>query len=672
MLTISRSVLADPDAAFSHEWLVTNGIGGYASSTVLGANTRRYHGLLVASFSPPLERQVVLSKVDEELLVGGQLFQLGTNEYHDGTIHPKGYLFLKSFRLDLGIPEFEYSAAGVTLIKRVWMEYGNDTVHLLYRLSGDRDVELRIRPFCVFRGYHHPGQRKGRDVFTARGDHPAVIVESEHAPYSLKLAVTPGATFQPGADWYYGYMYRAERERGFDCLEDLFTPGQFMVHVKPGQSAGLIATCEKNIPDVSIDTAFRREKKRRRALVDSEDDPLRRQLLLAADQFIVRPASGRNCERRLSPAESRPLRNPMHPASETSILAGYHWFTDWGRDTMISLPGLLLCTGRYDDARDILLRYIQWIDGGMIPNRFTDEGSVEYNTADATLWYFQALRAYIAASGDRDIIGHLFPALSEIIECHLKGTRFGIRTDASDGLLFAGRNGSQVTWMDACVDGCPVTPRVGKPVEVNALWYNALNLMASWAMQVGSSPGAYERLAEKCAVSFGRRFWYARGGYLYDVIDGPNGDDSSLRPNQILAVSLPYSPLHSTQQKQVVDAVERSLLTPYGLRSLSPDHPAYAGAYIGGPAERDAVYHQGTAWPWLLGQFADAHYRVYRDRARIASLLEPFRSHIAEAGLGSISEIFDGDFPHKPGGAIAQAWSVAEILRVSTNLRSMP
>lgn len=325
---------------------------------------------------------------------------------------------------------------------------------------------------------------------------------------------------------------------------------------------------------------------------------------------------------------------------------------------MIALPGLLLSTGRFSEARDILLRYAEWADGGMIPNRFTDEGAVEYNTADATLWFFHALDSYVKASGDGEIIERLLPRLVEIMDWHFRGTRFGIRAD-SDGLLFAGREGSQVAWMDACAGGCPVTPRTGEPVEVNALWYNALCLMSYW-----THSDVYVDAAKLCKLSFRRKF-VNKAGYLYDVIDTPNVNDASLRPNQIMAVSLPHSPLTPKQQKSVVDIVQAKLLTPYGLRTLSPDDPSYAGHYRGGPEERDRKYHQGTAWPWLLGQFADAHYRVYGDKSFIAGLLTPFRKHLKQVGIGSMSETFDGDPPHSPSGCIAQAWSVAEILRIS-------
>lgn len=658
LIEIGSTIAHNPDDALTREWLVTNGIGGYASSSVLGANTRRYHGLLVASFPPPLERQITLSKVDEELVIDKRYYSLGTNEYHGDVVHPDGFRLLESFRLDNGIPTYEYRIAYVKLTKQVWMEQGKDTVYILYRLTDcPHDVTLLIRPFCGFRGYHQDGCRKGQEEYVAaqhgEGD---VIIESGHAPYSLKVRVN-GGTFHPSEDWYVNFLYRSERERGFACREDLYTPGIFTVELKPGESVGLVATCERETPDTDFEAALDREIARRRAVVCGERSRFRQNLLLAADQFTVRPA--------LSTGGPQPSTTNHQPSS---ILAGYHWFTDWGRDTMISLPGLLLSTGRFAEAREILMRYIRWADGGMIPNRFTDDGSVEYNTADATLWYFHALHSYVKASGDTGIIAEVVPDLVSIVDWHLRGTRFGIRVDPADSLLKAGREGSQVTWMDACINGCPVTPRIGKPVEINALWYNALSLMASWVRCSRGSGDYYEHAAEGCRISFRRRFWNEDTGCLYDVVDGQYGDDASVRPNQILAVSLPCSPLDSRQQKSVVDAVERELLTPYGLRTLSPNDPAYAGKYTGGPAERDSVYHQGTVWPWLLGPFADAHYRVYRDRNHINRLLRPFRTHLLEAGVGSISEIFDGDSPHRPAGCISQAWSIAEILRICTNL----
>lgn len=648
MIRIPKSILRDVDSAFSREWLVTNGIGGYASSTVAWANTRRYHGLLLASFPPPLGRQMLFSKVDEEIEIDGQFYMLGCNEYRDGTIYPQGHKLLEGFSLELGIPTAEYCAGGLVLRKRIWMEHGQNTVYILYELlESPKPIILRIRPFCAFRGYHEC--QRGKASYYSRWENEVLTVWSARAPYKLKL-ICEGAEFKHQEDWYWDYLYRLERARGFDCLEDLYTPGLFAIGLSPGEQVILTATCEENLP--IVEGAFEREMQRRRCLVRGERSNFRRYLILAADQFIAKlPSANRNCQRH-------------------AIIAGYHWFTDWGRDTMISLPGLLLSTKRLDVARQILLDCANYLNQGMLPNRFSDEGEAEYNAADATLWFFQAIYRYTVASGEMEIIHHLFPSLKQIIENHIKGTKFGIRMDPNDCLLFAGERQSQVTWMDARVNGKPVTPRIGKPVEINALWYNALCLMACWARNVGESAQEYESLASKCALSFQSKFW-CEGDYLYDVIDCLGRPDNSLRPNQIMAVSLPFSPLNPYQQKLVVDVVERELLTPYGLRTLSPRDPKYCGAYSGGPFERDSAYHQGTVWPWLLGQFADAHYRVYRNRNRVRELLQPFKEHLSEAGIGSISELFDGDPPHNPGGCIAQAWSVGEILRILTNLRKM-
>ncbi len=647
MIKIPKIVLHDPERALSREWLVTNGIGGYASSSILGANTRRYHGLLVAAFPAPTERQVLLSKVDEELTVGGHAYALGTNEYHDGTIHPHGYPHIASFRLELGIPTWEYALKGLRLTKQVWMEQGSNTVYILYRLvEALEPVRFSVRPFCAFRGYHAVGNQ-GCRVADCGSDSLRLAPHSSRItshPSLVTLHLTGTGSFEFAPDTYRSFLYRAERERGFsDCIEDLYTPGVFAADLHPGDVFGLCGSVDA--PSTDILSAFDREMERRKSIVGDEDDTFRRSLLLAADQFVERP-----------PSESGDRR--------TAVYAGYHWFADWGRDTMISLPGILLSTGRFAEAREILLAHAEYVRDGLIPNRITDDGNAEYNTVDASLWYFEALARYIRASGDGEIIGDLYPALESIIGHHMDGTRYGIRM-CSDGLLRAGTEESQLTWMDARVDGAPITPRAGKPVEINALWYNALCLMCSWALHAGKASLPYEIAAARCLTSFGRRFWYEDGACLFDIVDSPEGDDMSLRPNQIIAVSLPNSPLDARRQRLVVDAVQRRLLTSYGLRTLAPDDPRYCARYAGGPAERDSAYHQGTVWPWLLGHFAEAHYRVYRDRRFIRHLLSPFREHLKEAGVGSISEVFDGDPPHNPGGCIAQAWSVAELLRVA-------
>lgn len=641
VIKISRTILHDVERALSREWLVTNGIGGYASSSVVGANTRRYHGLLVASLPAPTERQVLLSRVDEEVTIGGRTVPLGTNEYHDGTIHPCGFKRISSFRLELGIPTWEFAVGGMRLTKQVWMEHRRNTVYVLYRLDeSPRPVRISVRPFCAFRGYHSVGDRAALDV-----QHGTESVCLKHRESGVTLDLSSSGEFAASPDTYRSFLYRAERERGFsDCIEDLFTPGAFRADLHPGEVFAVIGAAhsqhgpESGCP-ADVLTALDREIDRRRSIVGSEEDHLRQSLLLAADQFVVRAHSGR-----------------------PTIYAGYPWFTDWGRDTMIALPGILLCTRRYSEAREILLAHAESVQDGLIPNRITDDGRAEYNTADASLWYFEAVSQYVRRSGDSDLIHELYPVLESVADRHMEGTRFGIRM-CPDGLLHAGIDGSQLTWMDSRVDGEPITPRIGKPVEINALWYNALSLMCSWAMHADKSPSKYEIAAAKCLTSFGRRFWNDESGCLFDVVDSPHGDDASLRPNQIIAASLSNSPLDCRRRKSVVDVVERWLLSPYGLRTLSPDDPGYLGRYSGGPSERDSAYHQGTVWPWLLGHFAEAHYRVYRDRRYIRRLLVSFREHLREAGIGSVSEVFDGDPPHNPGGCISQAWSVSELLR---------
>ncbi len=637
MIKISRTVLHNPEKALAREWLVTNGIGGYASSTIIGANTRRYHGLLVSSFPPPMERQVLLAKVDEEVSVGARTYALGTNEYHDGTIHPMGFRSTAAFRLESGIPTWEFRAGGAKLIKQVWMQQGSNTTYLLYRLvESSGPVVLSVRPFCAFRGYHSVGNAGLRVVDYG----PGSVSLSDHSSRMSVLLDSTGE-FESSPDVYRAFLYRAERERGFgDCVEDLHTPGRFRTELQPGDIFGLTAAVEA--AGGSITEALEREVARRNLLVAESSDPVHQSLLLAADQFVVRPRAS---------------------DGHVSLYAGYPWFTDWGRDTMIALPGILLCFGRFAEARETLLAYADHVLDGLIPNRITDSGTAEYNTVDASLWYFEAIAQYLRASGDSGIIDSLYPALEAIIERYTRGAPQGIRV-CSDGLVRAGIEGSQLTWMDARVDGAPVTPRVGKPVEINALWYNALRLMCSWAMHAGKPAAPYEASAGKCQASFARRFWNEDLAYLYDVVDAPDGDDASMRPNQIIAASLPNSPLDVRRQRAVVDAVEQHLLTPWGLRTLSADDPRYRGRYAGGPSERDASYHQGTVWPWLLGHYACAHYRVYRDRAYVRRLLIPFRAHLMEAGVGCVSEVFDGDQPHRPGGCISQAWSVAELLRI--------
>ncbi|RME54287.1 MAG: glycogen debranching protein, partial [Caldilineae bacterium] len=459
--------------------------------------------------------------------------------------------------------------------------------------------------------------------------------------------LAPLAQVIPHHEWHRGYLLAQEAYRGLDALDDNLYAGEFSVLLHPGESLTLVASTEP-APNLDGHAAYAVRQEHEQALLAASPQANApawvRQLVLAADQFIVQRATPDDRDGR-------------------SVIAGYPWFGDWGRDTMIALPGLALATGRHALAASILRTFAQFVDRGMLPNRFPDAGETpEYNTVDATLWYFEAIRAYVAATGDESLLRDLFPVLQEIVAWHQRGARYGIRMDA-DGLLAAGEEGVQLTWMDAKVGDWVVTPRTGKPVEINALWYNALRNMAAFARRLGLPGEEYDALATQSRTGFAR-FWYAAGGYCYDVIDGPAGDDPSLRPNQLLAVSLPHSPLTPEQQRSVVDVCARRLLTSYGLRSLAPDDPAYRGHYGGGPQERDGAYHQGAVWSWLMGPFVSAHLRVHGDRAAALNFLAPFAHHLADHGLGSISEIFDGDPPHTPRGCIAQAWGVAELLRV--------
>jgi predicted glycogen debranching enzyme len=485
--------------------------------------------------------------------------------------------------------------------------------------------------------------------------------------------ISDRATFSGAPDWYWNFHHRHEAARGLDAAEDLFRPGFFRARLRAGETLNLIATAEADepaeaaepeSPRASLLRETRRQKALRRSAPESAPEWVR-QLTLAADQFITqRWRDGR--------------------ADGTTVIAGYPWFSDWGRDTMIALPGLALTTGRPADAASILRTFAEHVSEGMLPNRFPDGGEApEYNTADATLWYFHAIDTYIEATGDDRLLRDVYPTLREIIDWHRRGTRYGIHVDPEDGLLRAGEPGVQLTWMDAKIGDWVVTPRTGKPVEINALWYFALSCMARWANLLADRGGAgsYAQDAARVSATFSDAFWYAEGRYLFDVIDSPadaptaaastvelrnlrgQRADASLRPNQIFAVSLSSDLLPADRARDVVATCARHLLTPVGLRSLSPTDPRYVPRYEGGPRERDAAYHQGTVWSWLLGPFALAHYRVYGDLSHALSLLDGLASHVGEACLGSISEIFDADAPHSPRGCFAQAWSVSETLR---------
>ncbi len=644
------------DLCFSgeREWLLTNGIGGYASGTIAGLLTRRYHGLLIAALKPPLGRTLLVAKCDDAVTYGGRLYSLFSNRWSDAVVEPAGFHYLESFRLEGTTPVWSFACADAVLEKRIWMQPGANTTYVRYELQRARSpITLTIK--CLANCRDHHGNTRAHELQMSVESVPGGLRIEAPGKAAACYVFSDGAEVMPYHDWIKGFHLSAEAYRGLDAADDHLHAGTFCATLSPGESLTLIASTSAS-PNLDGESAYEERRVYEQRLIELADsrrppglgearDELR-QLLLAADQFVVRRPS-------LDDPEGR------------SVIAGYPWFGDWGRDTMISLPGLTLVTGRPQVAAQILRTYAHFVDRGMLPNRFPDAGEApEYNTVDATLWYFEALRAYHEATGDTVLVRELFPVLRDIIEWHRRGTRYNIHLDEVDGLLYAGEEGVQLTWMDAKVEGWVVTPRIGKPVEINALWYNALRIMIDFALLVGESPDRYVVLSERAAAGF-RRFWNEGKGTCYDVLDGPDGDDAganALRPNQLFAVSLPYSPLSAEQQRAVVDACERHLLTSHGLRSLAPEHPAYIGHYGGSWRQRDAAYHQGTVWGWLIGPFVRAHLRVYGDPDRARSYLEPLLRHLEAHGVGSISEIFDGDPPFAPRGCIAQAWSVAEVL----------
>ena len=645
MINFDSAICTDFIAASSREWLETNGIGGFASGTISGANTRRYHGVLTAATEPPLGRITMVSKVEETVAVAGEQFELSSNQY-PGNIHPRGFELLATFRLD-PFPIWTYDLPGVEIEKRVFMPHGMNATVIRYKARSKTRFKrapatMTLRPLLSFVDYHH--LRRQTEELNGEFSEIAGIVEM-HPVLGLPpvFFAHNGASIERTGYWYNNFEFAIEQERGFDFREDLFQPFEISFDLK-GESTIIISSGEAiNAADAAA--LEKEEIKRRKGLVKKAGvrTELEKQLVQAADQFIVRRGEGH------------------------TIIAGYPWFSDWGRDTMIALPGLTLATGRPEVARGILLEFARNVSQGMLPNRFPDAGGeADYNTVDATLWYFEAVRAYTEHTGDYDFIReNIYRELAEILIWHLRGTRFNIHVD-TDGLLYAGEPGVQLTWMDAKIGDIVITPRTGKAVEIQALWYNALMTMADHAGRFGDEEDRrkYLSMADLAKLSFNAIFWNEAEQCLYDVAE--NGHrDGSIRPNQIFAASLHHSMLDEERARKVVDRVEMDLLTPVGLRSLSPADPKYVPIYIGSPFERDSAYHQGTVWGWLIGGFVEAYRRVYPDRKeRIAELLSGFESHLREAGIGQISEIFDANAPHSPRGCFAQAWSVAEALRI--------
>ncbi|MBC8131437.1 MAG: glycogen debranching enzyme family protein [Deltaproteobacteria bacterium] len=665
------------DALINHEWLVANGLGGYASGTLAGVVTRRYHGLLVAALPNPFGRTMMFDHLVEQIrLPDGTLRRLNAEE-QDGQVAWHGTEYLEEFRLDMGLPVWTYLLDGFLIEKRVVLTHMQNTVYVRYRLldspppsDGPRGVWLFLRPAMHFRPHDAPVSRPIEPYTLSLTGHRFEVSTGSPLP-SLKIRVDGDRpTFEFYPERQEKVNYRWEAARGYEAHGSLWSPGQFRVHLTAQTDAVLVASTEtwETMGAIAPQDAWRYENERRARLLHTAgalDDATTAELVLAADQFLIAPA-GRTEDAARARAQGEELR---------TVIAGYHWFTDWGRDTMISLEGLTLSTGRFRTANFILRTFARYVADGLIPNLFP-EGSQEglYHTADATLWFFHAVDRYLAYTSDRETLRVLLPTLERVIDAHLRGTKFGIGVDATDGLLRQGQEGFALTWMDALCDGWVVTPRRGKAVEINALWFNALTLMGRWAASEGRPGGAerYQNMAEKTKESFNRVFWNESAGCLYDVVgvadapDGTNvGRDDAVRPNQILAVSLPNPVLDAHRWRSVVDKVGETLVTPRGLRSLAPAHPDFKPNYHGDLRTRDAAYHQGTVWSWLIGPFVDAWMKVYPDRRdKARDFLTGLRDHLGEACIGSVSEIFDAEPPFLPRGCVAQAWGIAEFLRV--------
>lgn len=658
-IRFGQEVTGELTRAEQLEWLVTNGIGGYGSGTVAGSITRGYHGLLVAALRPPIDRRLMCVKVDETLTCHGAAFEFATNRWASGAIAPAGCVNIQSFTLEGSVPLWRYACADVLLEKRIWMKDGANTTYVAYTVvAAPEPVELELRVIADNRVFHNTGQVAWPAQVTAvPGGVRVVSGGSDAAPLTV---LASAGTISATAELYRGYELPAEAARGLNDHDDHVHVGTLTCSLATGGTLVLLASAESD-PVIESDALDQRRAHDRQVVADwrgaqpatGQPSAWGPRLALAADQFVVRRGA---------------VAAAAAPATGHSIIAGYHWFEDWGRDTMISLPGLTLATGRPEVAASILRTFAQFASDGMLPNRLPDSSTEPvYNTIDATLWYFQAIRSYADAVGGTELVGELWPLLQEIIDWHLKGTRYSIKVDPADGLLSGGEPGVQLTWMDAIVNGRVITPRMGKPVEVNALWYNALRVMQRFADALGRPEAEYSQLADSAARGF-ERFWNAGAGHCYDVLDGPDGPDLTLRPNQLLAVSLPEPLLDADRRRAIVNVCARQLLTSRGLRSLTPDDPAFVGNYGGDQSHRDGAYHQGTVWGWLIGPFVDATIRVGGDLATARRLIEPFADHLAAAGLGTVSEVFDGAAPFTPQGCIAQAWSVGELLRLTAML----
>ncbi len=665
MISINEEKLKNFNFAGKAEWLETNGLGGYSSSTLAGSHSRRYHGLLVAATQIPTGRTVLISKLDETLILGNKRIELGANNFN-GVINPQGYQYLKSFKKDL-YPEWTFQCDNILIRKSLLQPYKKNTTLLKYEvLESTVPFQMILQPFLNPRDYHelkHCNDQLHWDVDFKNG-------LFHNKPFNNDLDIfiyLPGSEYHHHPIWYKNYKYEEEVERGQDFNEDLLCYGEIEITLKKGDIIFMVLSME-DPNEMDASQVFEEEVFRRSSLFTSKGgeinpgkkgnrkNSIKDILTLAADQFIVQ----RNIY----------LNNDEKPLEGATVIAGYHWFTDWGRDTMISLPGLCITTGRFDEAKKILTAFAHSVDKGMLPNFFSDKnGIAEFNNVDGTLWFFIASYHLFKATGDREfVLGILLPVLEEIIEWHLKGTRYNIHMDPEDNLLYAGEWGQQLTWMDARIGNWVVTPRMGKPVEIQALWYNAICIMEEFSKEAGNKVKKEEYAKRGLSIreNFTKKFWFEKGNYLYDSINENNITIETFRPNQILAISLPFELILGEKAKSILQKTKDILYTPVGLRSLGSNEPNYHGYYGGDQWQRDSGYHQGAVWSWLLGPYIDALVKVNTPKASLKKIIKDFSYHLEEAGIGTISEIFDGDAPHPPKGCIAQAWSVAELLRVIT------
>lgn len=649
--------ICNSEQAIQKEWLLTNGIGGYASGTIAGSLTRRYHGYLIAALNPPLGRTQLLTKLDEVATYNQGTYHLFTDFRSNKRLVSNGFQYIERFRLVGTNPIWDFRIADALLTKKIWMEPGENISYIKYSmLTGSFPVALSIKTIINFRKHHNSSHRSGIqfDIFAAND-----FFKINAQNLGSFWLYAKGAQNKITGEWFRDYYYTIEAYRGIEALDDHYYALLHTFSLQPGESFTIVAS-HKEITNFDFDLALQKRIDFELDIINhinSTTNPsflplkhtvqyaqLMKRLSLAADQFIVNRPTGSD------------------PSGKT-IIAGYPWFSDWGRDTMISLHGLTLCTKRYDIARKILQTFSEYIDKGMIPNRFPSAESLpEYNTVDATLWFFNAIYEYLQRTHDLAFLESIYSQLENIIDWHLQGTRYNIKVDQSDGLIYAGAAGVQLTWMDAKVSNWVVTPRIGKPVEINALWFNALKIMQLFAHKLGLPYMDFRDLTNQVSRSF-QKYWEPNLGYLYDVIDSPNGDDRSLRPNQIFTISLPFSPLYDFQKKSILRKCAQYLYTSMGLRSVAPQDFAYIGRYGGNQVQRDAAYHQGTVWGWLLGPFVTAWYRAFNDLEGAFTFLNPIFLQLTDHCIGNISEIFDGDPPHQARGCFAQAWSIAETLR---------